>query len=158
MSGILLTNEREYIIIALLIYLICNTENKNLQIIGLILLITHIYKLYYNYELNKEIYKDNKKTIIYNIILFISFILCVLYPNNTNYIFLISVLYVITSILTHKVLINNSNYKLNQSKTIIPHEVTILTISIIIILYPDNKFKYLLWAELIDHILTLMLF
>tara|TARA_B100001094_G_scaffold333432_1_gene412131 strand:+ start:7984 stop:8457 length:474 start_codon:yes stop_codon:yes gene_type:complete len=157
MSGILLTNEREYIIIALLIYLICNTEKKNLQIIGFILLITHIYKLYYNYQINKEIYKD-KKTIIYNLILFISLLLLIFYPNNTNYVFLFSVLYVITSILTHKVLINNSNYKLNQSKTIIPHEVTILIFSIIIILYSDYKFKYLLWAELIDHILTLMLF
>lgn len=158
MGGILLTNEREYIIIALLIYLICNTEKKILQIIGLILLITHIYKIYNNYKINKEIYKDDKKTIIYNVILFISLILLVLYPNNTNYVFLFSVLYVVTSILTHKVLINNKNYDLNQSKTIIPNEVTILVFTVLIILYKNSKFKYILWAELIDHILTLMLF
>ena len=158
MSGILLTNEREYIIIILLIYIIYSKEDKNIKLIVLILLITHIYKLYNNYKINNEIYKDNIETKIYNIILFISLILFILYPNNNNYIFLFSVLYVVTSILTHKILKDNENYDLSKSKTIIPHKITILVTIFLIIIYKNNNFEYLLWAEVIDHLLTFMLF
>ena len=157
MFGILLTNEREYIIIILLIYLIYNTEEIPLQIVLLILLITHIYKLYSNYQLNKDIYKDKIKPFIYNIILFSVFILYVLYPNN-NYLLLLSLSYVITSILIHKTLIDDSNYKLHYSKPVINHKFTILTFLIIIILYQDHKYLYLIWADLINHLLTLLLF
>lgn len=157
MSGILLTNEREYIIIILLVYLIYRKENKNIKLIVLIILIAHIYKLYNNFELNNEIYKDKIEAKIYNVILFISLILFILYPNNTNYIFLFSVLYVVTNILTHKILKDNKNYDLNKSKPIIPHEITILISFILIILY-KGKYKWLIWIELITHLLTLILF
>jgi len=158
MSGIILTNEREYIIIILLIYLIYNTKEKILKIICSILLITHIYKLYNNFELNYEIYKNEIKAKVYNIILFISLILLIFYPNNTNYLFLFSVLYVVTSILTHKILKESENYNIIKSNPIIPHIVIILVFSGLIIIYPNYKFKYLFWVEIIDHILTFLLF
>tara|TARA_Y100001958_G_C21239965_1_gene567360 strand:- start:1634 stop:2110 length:477 start_codon:yes stop_codon:yes gene_type:complete len=158
MSGIILTNEREYTIIILLIYLIYNTKEKILKIITSILLITHIYKLYNNFELNYEIYKNEIKAKVYNIILFISVILFIFYPNNTNYLFLFSVLYVVTSILTHKILKESENYNIIKSNPIIPHIVTILVFSGLIIIYPNYKFKYLFWVEIIDHILTFILF
>ena len=164
MNGILATNEREYIIIILLIYLIYNyIEEKYLVIIGLILLITHIYKLYNNFTLNNKIYKNNIESKIYNIILFISLILLIFYPNNINYAIAFSILYIVTNILTHKILINNTNYNLDKSKPIIPHEITILISSVLIILYKDTKYKdtkykLALWTEFITHLLTLILF
>jgi len=158
-NGMLATNEREYIIIILLIYLIYNNiEDKYLVIIGLILLITHIYKLYNNFTLNNEIYKNNIKAKIYNIILFISLILLIFYPNNINYVIAFSILYTVTNILTHKILINSTNYNLDKSKPIIPHEITILISSVLIILYKDHKYNWVLLIELITHLLTLILF
>ena len=158
-NGMLATNEREYIIIILTIYLIYNNiEEKYFVIILLIILITHIYKLYNNFTLNNEIYKNNIEAKIYNIILFISLILLIFYPNNINYVIAFSILYTVTDILTHKILINSTNYNLDKSKPIIPHKITILISSVLIILYKDKKYNWVLWTEFITHLLTLILF
>ena len=67
--GYPITNEREYIILLLLFYLINDTKILFIKLIFSIVLVTHLYKLYKNYEINEDIYKDDRRY-LYNLLLF----------------------------------------------------------------------------------------
>ena len=91
--GFSLTNERQYIIFILILYLISKTDILFIKIGLLIVLCIHIKKLYYNYKINRRIYKGNREKVLYNLLLLLSLIIFI--KNNNNY--LIFVLLFITT-------------------------------------------------------------
>ena len=153
--GFPLTNERQYIIIVLLCYLIFNTKILTIKISLTLILIIHIYKLYHYYNLNKIIYKKaSREKIIYNILLLFSLIIFI--KNNNNYILFI-LLFIITGISFRN--ISNNLYKyngINYDSIKYDDTLIILICIIFIILYPHYDYNYIFWMELINHIIILI--
>lgn len=143
--GYPLTNERQYIIFILLSYLIYNTNILFIKGGLFIILCIHIYKLYYNYKINNRIYKEN---IIYNLLLLISLIIFI--QNNNNYLIFI-VLFIITGVIFRRM--NDNLYKYNNNKK---NDIIFIIILILqLIVYPNYKFNYIIWMEIINHLLIL---
>ena len=144
--GYLLTNEREYIIIILLIYIIYNTNNIIQQLIILIFIIIHIVKLYKNYKFNNNVFRSNKDVYFYNALLFISLII---YMLNNKYYIVFVLLFIITRFLINK---KTRNISYNKIKAVKNKNVIILLL-LGILIYPNYKYKYFLWMDLINHLL-----
>jgi hypothetical protein len=145
--GHLLTNEREYIIITLLLYLICRTNIIIIKLFILIVLAIHIYKLYHNFGFNCKLFKNSKKEKIYNLLLLISLIIFI--NNNNNYILFIFV-FIVT-----RLLIDKTNIKYNH-KQIINDKIIIIAMLIFILLFPNYKYKYFIWMEILNHFLIMI--
>ena len=141
-----LTNEREYIILLFLFYLINNTFITRIKLILCVTFIVHLYKLYRNYEINNIIHEDNYK---YNYLFLLSLLLLI---NNDNYL-LFSAIFIITGILYRKQI--KDKY---TSEEIIYHQDVFIIISsfILLIVYPNYRYNFVFVMEIINHSIILL--
>lgn len=147
--GFSLTNERQYIIFILILYLISKTDILFIKIGLLIVLCIHIKKLYYNYKINRRIYKGNREKVLYNLLLLLSLIIFI--KNNNNYLIFV-ILFITTGVLFRQ--ISNNLYQFNEVKKNCDI-IFIIMLILVLILYPNYKFNYIIWMEIINHLLIL---
>lgn len=141
--GYVITNEREYIILFLLLYLISKTNILIIKIIYFITFGYHLYKLYNNYKINKKIHKNNEKY-IYNILLLISLLIGI----NYNKYLLFGILFILTGLLFRI----NSNNKYKYNEILYSNNKIIIIVSLLLlILYPNYKYNFIFIIEIIDH-------
>ena len=142
--GIRLTNGIQVIIILLLLYLIFNTENIYINLVYLIAIYVHTLKLYKNYNSNKHIYKKVRvSSLIYNLILLLSFIL---YLRNGNYGYIIFMFGVTAFILRDSINLDD--------KTIVNGLWIILGCFIMLILFPNYKYRFIFLMEIINKLIN----
>lgn len=123
-------------------YLINDTKILFIKLIFSIVLVTHLYKLYKNYEINEDIYKDDRRY-LYNLLLFGALILLV---NNRNYILFV-LLFIVTGIIYRKISDNKYIYNNVYGSDII----IIIISSLLLIVYPNYKYKYIFMMEIVNH-------
>ena len=142
--GICLTNERQIIILLLLLYIIFNTENIYINIIYLVVFYVHSLKLYKNYKINKRIYKKVKRSsLIYNLVLLLSLIL---YLRDNNYGWIIFTFGITAYILRESINL--------YDKTIINGLWIIFGCCILFILYPNYKYRFIFLMEIINKLIN----
>jgi hypothetical protein len=148
--GYPITNVRQYIILIFLMYLYLKTKDKFLRICFLIIISIHLYKLYKNHSFNKKYYDNYKGYILfYNTLLVISLLLFLI--KGTYLPFLI--LFIVT-----RYLITNLNKEEITYIKIIPHSDIFIIImsSILFILYPDYKYKFIFIMEILNHVINMI--
>ena len=145
--GYPITNEREYIILLLLIYLINNTVIIPIKLILCIVFITHIYKLYRNYEINENIYDNDYE---YNLLLLGGLLLLI---NNNSYSYIIfSIIFIITGIIYRK-----KSYEKYILERMNYQDILIIISSLIILsIYPNYRYKFIFIMEIINHGIILL--
>jgi len=74
-QGILLTNEREVIIILCAIYVYSRTNDTLLSLFCILTSLIHMRKLIENYKDNKQLFDDNRYVTIATICLYLSFVI-----------------------------------------------------------------------------------
>ena len=148
--GYPITNVRQYIILIFLMYLYLKTKDKFLRICFLIIISIHLYKLYKNYSFNEKYYDNYKGYILfYNTLLVISLLLFLI--KGIYFPFLI--LFIVT-----RYLITNLNKEEITYIKIIPHSDIFIIImsSILFILYPDYKYKFIFIMEILNHVINMI--
>lgn len=143
--GYPITNEREYIILLLLLYLINNTVIIPIKLILCIVFITHIYKLYRNYEINENIYDNDYE---YNLLLLAGLLLLI---NNNSYI-IFSIIFIVTGIIYRK-----KSYGKYILERINYQDILIIISSLILLsIYPNYRYKFIFIMEIINHGIILL--